>query len=254
MCTGAGCDDAHEGSYLTRNEWCCLLAWLAITYLQLSYTSMGEARALYERVRMWATRGTQVRGAKALVPWANASWFLVMNKAYPWSTNLLVPSAVFGIMWAVLYGIQAVTLWSATKDPSLTLANVDYLYTAALVHLLLNKLWTPVFWMGARMAARYHDAMTQADVFDSAPPSGEWVHMKDSERIKPWGIGWARFSLILSLLIILGNLVSAIIVTEALGRFDRIADMVLWIVYCVWLLYAFFLNLVSVWYYYAQKR
>jgi tryptophan-rich sensory protein len=288
----------------TLESWGRLLAWLAIVYFQIGTASSRDTSALWGRVRSWATRGHPTAcSASVLIPWAGAGWALVPSSHPPIVACKLPPAALFGVAWSVLYGIMAVTLWSATECASLSSGQRAYLISAALVHLLLNKLWTPIFWSGARAAARVHDAehmkqhmkqrMTligggkgsgargQRSPFESdvggggggssadgdddgtealsGLPPDEWVKIKRASRgtetsasylMVPALYGmYGRALIVTSLVVILGNLVSSIVVTESLGRNDFTVEMWLWLAYCAWLLYAAYLNAVACVYY-----
>lgn len=270
-----GCDPPSIP--LTKEDWCCLLAWLALTYLQIASVDAREARALYDRVRQWAlvapADGSITAGNGLLVwhPWVGAPWILRpgRGKAYAW----MVPGGVFGAVWGAAYAVVAVTLWSAARDPTILGDNADFLYTAALVHLMLNKLWTPLFWGAARAAATQHDLVYHlrfsrpSKVREvAALPPAQWVQVAGHDQeasttannnggalwtLPPPSFGYFRVQLLLSVLVIFGNLVSAAVVTDALRRFGRTTETWLWVGYCVWLGYAAILNCTAAAYYWT---
>ena len=71
--------------------------------------------------------------------------------------------------------------------------------------------------------------------------------------MSPVNMAMARGSLLFSLLLIVGNLVSAAVVTNFLRVEDFELEMWLWIAYCVWLGYAAILNFASVRYYWSPQ-
>lgn len=84
-------------------------------------------------------------GASALVAWLGAlatldnvnGWYVAADKA-PWSP----PNWVFGLVWTLLYTAMAVAAWLVWRRRA---ERSKFALLVYAVQLLLNLLWTPVF-------------------------------------------------------------------------------------------------------------
>jgi tryptophan-rich sensory protein len=90
-----------------------LVAFLAISY---AVAALGSIATI-----------TQVEG-----------WYADANKA-PWNP----PSAVFGPVWTVLYTVMSVAAWLVWRERDRT--DVRRPLTLYVIQLILNAIWTPVF-------------------------------------------------------------------------------------------------------------
>jgi tryptophan-rich sensory protein len=93
--------------------------------------------------------GVQLVGlAGAAVP--PGAWYAQLAKP-PWTP----PSAVFAPAWITLYGLIAISAWLVWRQRPLTTGQRRQRTTAltwTAIHLLLNALWTPLFF-GAHLLA-----------------------------------------------------------------------------------------------------
>jgi len=75
-------------------------------------------------------------------------WYLSLSKS-----SLTPPGFVFGIVWGILYVILGIIGWQLYQDKKSV--NVSQLRFAFLAQLVLNWLWTPLFfhlhWIGAAL-------------------------------------------------------------------------------------------------------
>lgn len=251
-----------DATATTLTEWALLLALLAAAYVQLSPPPAAAVAALYGRVRAWAAPRSPLPAtpsdAWALVPHAGATWVLMQSPTRPALARLMVPGWVFGPAWVVFYAGIAATVWAAATargDAALPPATLDRLLATTLAHLALNKLWTPVFWAGAAAGARAHDMAAARSAGGVVPrsvaavPAGAWLWLDGAGRPTPPGRAGAIATLLASLALIVGNLVTAGVVADALRGAGRGGAAAAWGCYCAWLAYATFLNALSAAYY-----
>ena len=72
-------------------------------------------------------------------------WYLSLNKSF-----LTPPGYIFGIVWSGLYLLLAIVGWQLFQDKKIV--NLNQLQLTFVVQLILNWLWTPLFfylhWIG----------------------------------------------------------------------------------------------------------